>query len=64
MWLSLQMRVHNPAIRHSPGKFKFYNMTGFFQTHVSGGDVKTILVSNVSVIFILDDCKVSFLNYL
>jgi len=34
------------------------------QSHVSGGVVKNILVSIISVTFILDACKVSLLNYL
>jgi len=34
------------------------------QTHVSGGVIKTIIVSIISVTFNLDACKVSFLYYL
>ena len=42
------------------------NLTvGFvFQTHVSGGVIKNILVSVICVTFNLDARKVSFLNYL
>jgi len=36
----------------------------FSQYHVLGGVMKSVLVSIISVTFILDACKVSFLNYL
>ena len=49
-----------------PQQIQILNLTvGFLsQTHVSGGVIKIILVSIISVTFILDACKISFINYL
>ena len=65
-WLFLQQRVHNPTYTNQPLPRHILNLTVvlFSQTHISGGVIKTILVSIICVTFNLDTCKVSFLNYL
>ena len=63
--LTTEFMTQPIPISHSPGKFKFESEVVFFpQTHVSGGVIKNSLVSIISVTFILDARKVSFLNYL
>ena len=50
----------------TPRQIQILNLTAwlFSQTHVSGGVIKNILVSKISVTFNLYASKVSILNYL
>jgi len=64
----VQQRVHNPAYTNYPlprqiQKFESDSWIPFSNSCV-GGIINTILVSIISVTFILGASKVSFLNYL